>query len=122
MKILLIDDDEVTGHSIAYFLRKKEYEVITCFDGSEGLKAITTEKPDLIITDMMMPHVTGFDILKKAKNEVDFPVAVFLVTGFDQPELVKMALDMGADDFAIKPINLSELSLRVQRLERMMVK
>lgn len=118
MKIILIDDDEITASSIAYFLRKKGHEVTTYSDGNEGAKALLSSPPDLVITDMMMPHITGFDILKKAKNELPKPIMVFLITGFDQPELVKMALDMGVDDFAIKPINLSELSLRVQRLER----
>lgn len=122
MKIVLIDDDEIILRTMVFYLEKHGYNVTGTTDGAEARRLLLQENPDLLITDMMMPKVSGFDLIKIAKQEANPKVAVLLMTGFDQPELIKTAFDMGIEDFAIKPVNMSELSLRIQRIERILGK
>lgn len=115
MKVLVAEDDMIMLKTIEVRLRKDGYDVITAQDGKEALRKIEQLAPDLIITDIMMPFLSGLEIVGavKKKGGKDTPIIVLSTLG--QEEVVLDAFKLGADDFITKPFSPKELSMRVQR-------
>ena len=117
MNILVIDDEQLTLTAIENQLRMDSHNVKTCNDGLEAVKSIQSDKFDLIISDIAMPHVNGLEVLNYSKSNLDSMTPVMLISGLDQKELIDTAISLGADDFIVKPLNLEELAIRVKRFE-----
>lgn len=115
MKILVVDDEEMSIKLIEIQLKKDNHEVISTTDGREAVEMIKTEKPDLVISDIMMPFMSGLELLEiiKAENK---KIPVILISALDDVEVVQTAIGMGADDFIIKPVKVDELTLRIHRV------
>lgn len=116
MKILVAEDEPVMLMAIAGRLKKDGYEVTSTRDGSEALKMLELNPPDLIITDILMPHTSGLEVISIAKAKAGKSIPVIVLSGLGQEETVMEAFQLGADDFLTKPFNPTELSLRVKRL------
>jgi DNA-binding response OmpR family regulator len=115
MKILVAEDEPIMLKTIALRLRKDGHEVITTDNGREAMEQIDLQKPDLIITDIMMPYSSGLEIVGKVKsNNLKIPVIVLSAMG--QENVVLEAFNLGADDYITKPFSPNELSMRVKRL------
>jgi adenylate cyclase len=117
-KILVIDDVERNVKLLADVLTAKGYEVITGDSGAVALRRAREDKPDLLLLDVMMPGISGYEVCEKIRADPALRMLpVVLVTALDPSERVK-GLDCGADDFITKPINQQELLARVRSLLR----
>ncbi|MCH8904106.1 MAG: response regulator transcription factor [Bacteroidetes bacterium] len=116
MKILLVDDEQMMIDAIEFQLNKDSYEVVTSMDGYDAMKILEKESFDLVISDIAMPFLTGMELLNHIKANVSPKIPVILISALDNPEVILTAMDLGADDFITKPINMDELSLRVKKI------
>lgn len=114
MKILVFDDDSIIITAIKTFLGFHGYEVRAETDSQDALKIIDEFQPDLVISDLMMPYVSGTEILEYIKNKKDVYIPVILISALDQQEVILMAFEQGADDFVNKPLDPAELLVRIK--------
>ena len=117
MKILVVEDERDLNRIITKHLKKNNYSVDSCFDGQEALDFISYSEYDLIITDIMMPNVDGYEFIDKLRaNKNDTPV--IMLTAKDTLEDKIMGLDSGTDDYIVKPFEFDELLARIRVLMR----
>lgn len=117
MKILVVEDERDLNRIITKHLKKNNYSVDSCFDGQEALDFISYSEYDLIITDIMMPNVDGYEFIDKLRaNKNNTPV--IMLTAKDTLEDKIMGLDSGADDYIVKPFEFDELLARIRVLMR----
>lgn len=114
-KILLIEDDILIQKTVGSKLRKEGFDVISCSDGKEGIDKITTELPDIVITDVMLPYVSGLEIVSAVKNIKDKDIRTIVLSTMGQEKIVEEAFELGADDYITKPFSLTELSIRIKK-------
>ncbi len=117
--ILAVDDSEDNLMIIKSYLSHVGYKVITASNGQEGLEAVQRELPDIILTDIMMPVMDGFEFtkrLKSSKETADIPI--IMITAQKEDESLNKGIDMGADEYIIKPFQLTHLQVRVRSMLR----
>ena len=112
MRILVVEDEETIADIIAAKLRHEKYEVDTCYDGEEGLYNALSNIYDLIVLDIMLPKVNGFQILKEVR-ENDIHSKVIILTAKSMLDDKLKGFDIGADDYVTKPFHIEELIARV---------
>lgn len=115
MKILIVEDDKIVRTALEFCLKKGKHQVSIATDGSDALKKIETEVPDLIITDIMMPYISGLELVKLVKKKYKDDIKIIVLSTLDEEDVVLEAFSEGVDDFLTKPFNPDELSLRLQR-------
>ena len=115
MKILVAEDDPLMLALIKHRLTTDNYTISAHLDPREALQAIETFKPDLIITDIVMPFTSGLELISIVRSS-NTKVPILVLSAMDQEETVLEALSLGANDFITKPFNDTELSTRVKRL------
>ena len=115
MKVLIVDDEEMAIKLVEHQLKLDGFDIITTTDGREAMELIKSEEPDLVISDIMMPFMSGLELLELIKSEKK-KTPVILISALDDVEVIQTAIGMGADDFVIKPVNMDELTLRVKRV------
>ncbi|MCJ2048871.1 response regulator transcription factor [Methylobacterium sp. J-070] len=115
--IVVADDDTITRSIINLKLKSRGYDVITASDGSDALRAIQAEAPDLVVLDAMMPGIDGFELLRqiKATPETAGTLVVMLTSRKLEQDIVG-ALNAGASDYLVKPFIPEELAARISRL------
>ena len=111
-KILVIDDEKAIVDILKFNLQREGYDVITAFNGEEGLQIFEKEKPDLVLLDIMMPKVDGLQVCKIIRNKYDTPI-IMLTARAEEVDKV-LGLELGADDFVTKPFSIRELMARVK--------
>lgn len=111
-KILVVDDEKSISKIIAYNLQKEGYEVICADDGEAGLELALNEKPDLILLDIMMPKMDGYEVCRKVRQVSNVPI-IMLTARADEVDKVN-GLEIGADDYVTKPFGNRELIARVK--------
>lgn len=111
-KILVIDDEEPTVQLIAMLLERRGFEVIKAYRAEEGLRKAYRHQPELVLLDIMMPDMDGWDVCKRLREMSDVPI-IFLTARSDVKDVVK-GLEMGADDYVVKPYDNDELVARVR--------
>lgn len=117
MKILLIEDEKRMAEAVAELLNQEDYQVDVKYDGTSGLEAVLTDNYSIIICDVMLPGLNGFEIVREARiNNVKTPI-IMLTAKSDISDKV-MGLDSGADDYLTKPFEVEELLARVRALLR----
>ena len=118
-RILVVDDEPDITALVAYHLARAGYRVSTAANGTEALKLARTERPDLIILDLMLPGVSGYDVLAELRRlDETRDVGVILLTARREEVDRIRGLTLGADDYLTKPFSPAELSLRVAALLR----
>ena len=115
-KILVVDDDKNINILIQSLLKNENYEVIVAFDGVEALKKIDCEKVDMLITDVMMPTMDGWELCEEVRSFSNMPILMLTVLG-ETTQKVK-GFGIGADDYLTKPFEPMELIARVKALLR----
>ena len=115
-KILIIDDEQDFLDLVSERLKLEGYDVITAFDGENGLQKAKTWHPDLIICDVKMPKKDGFEVLKNLRQETNIRVPFIMLTVVDDFEKIKEAYDEEADFYVTKPVELASLSKNIQIL------
>ena len=119
-RILVIDDEDAVTRVFQRLLRQEGYEVEVAHDGLSGLQAIEARPPDLVVLDVVIPGLNGFDLCRRLKqNQATRLLPVILVTGQDEREKRIEGADAGADDFLSKPVDSQELLARVRSLIRL---
>ncbi|HSI72811.1 MAG TPA: response regulator [Fimbriimonas sp.] len=116
-KILVCDDERHIVRLIQVNLERQGYQVVTAFDGKEGLEKVRSEKPNLLVLDVMMPYMDGFEVLKNLRREADTEdLPVIMLTAKAQDKDVFEGYHYGADMYLTKPFNPMELVTFVKRI------
>lgn len=117
--ILIVDDNPENLDILATRLRFRGYEVVTADNGEEALAKVREAPPDLVLLDVMMPDIDGYEVTRHIKSDPDLPfIPVILVTARDSTQDKVAGLDAGADDYLTKPLNFPELEARVRSMMR----
>ena len=111
--VLIVEDEKSIVDIIRFNLEKEGYAVLTAYDGEAGLAAAREKKPDLILLDVMLPKMIGFDVCRLLREEGDY-VPVLLLTAREEEADKVLGLEIGADDYITKPFSMRELMARVK--------
>ena len=114
--ILLVDDDAALLEVTSIVLASEGYRVLTAEDGVEALRILGREGLDLVVLDIMLPRMSGFEVLKKMREHSDVPVV--LLTAKSQSVDKVVGLELGADDYITKPFDTKELLARIKAILR----
>jgi len=118
-RVLIVDDNKENIDLIAYFLKPQNYELITAMDGVEALEKVESEKPDIILLDIMLPKMDGFQVCERLKkNKETRFIPIIMITALKELKDKIRSLEVGADDFISKPFENVELLTRVKSLLR----
>ncbi len=115
-KILVVDDTKNVQALLTDFLTGQDFEVLTASDGREALDIVHASRPDLILLDIMMPNMDGYQFIAHLRREADIPV--IMITAKQQEEDVIRGFDLGADDYITKPFRMRELLVRMRAVLR----
>ncbi len=118
MKIMLLEDDIILSEIIEEFLQGLQYSVTTVYDGIAAENLCFSQKFDLLLLDVNVPHVNGFEFLKNLREIGDKTPAIF-ITSLDGADDLKLGFDSGCDDYIKKPFELSELEIRINNIKRL---
>jgi CheY-like chemotaxis protein len=115
-KIMIVDDEPAVGRLLHYQLAGVGYDVVYVQDGLQALEQVLLERPDLILLDVMMPLVSGWDVCRQVRATVDVPV--IMLTGKSADADVVVGLEAGADDYVTKPFSAAQLRARIEAVLR----
>ena len=117
MKILLAEDEVDLNNVVTRYLKKNRYSVDSVLDGEEALDYLEYSEYDLVILDIMMPKVDGFEVIKKLRDKGNH-TSVLMLTARDSADDKVKGLDLGADDYIVKPFDFNELMARIRAVVR----
>lgn len=115
-KILVVDDEHKIVEIIKAYLEKDGYQVIAAYDGKSAINSVSAQKPDLIILDLMLPEISGWDVCRSIRKYSEVPI--IMLTARDEVTDKIVGLEMGADDYVTKPFDPKELVSRVRAVLR----
>jgi DNA-binding response OmpR family regulator len=116
MKILVIDDDEFILKILAMRLKKEGHVPIVASKAQDALKIIYKEEPDLIISDIMMPYMSGLELLNLVNVQLLRHIPIILMSALSNKEVIDTSLQLGAYDYIVKPLRMKELNSKIKRL------
>jgi two-component system alkaline phosphatase synthesis response regulator PhoP len=115
--ILVVDDNRENLELLEAYLEDIDCRTIPAYDGPEALEIVKNDKPDLILLDIMMPKMSGFEVCRRVKNDPETAnIPVIMVTALNEFGDMQRAVDCGTDDFVSKPVNKIELLTRVKTM------
>ena len=114
--VLIVEDEENILEAIRYNLEHEGYRVLAAQDGEEGLNLTRQDSPDLVLLDIMLPRLDGFELCRILRRESDIPILMLTAKGEEIDRVV--GLELGADDYVTKPFSMRELVVRVRNLLR----
>lgn len=114
-KVLIVDDEPNIVMALEYALKKKKYEVYIARDGDEAIEIVSKEDPAILLLDIMMPKVDGYEVLSAVKKQKRGTKVIF-ISAKNKPGDVQKGLDMGADAYLTKPFSIKKLILQVEEL------
>jgi len=116
-RILVVEDDTSILRGLVDNLEYESYEVITATDGEAGYRLIQEKEPDLVILDLMLPKLSGYELCRKVRDEgVNTPILMLTARGEEADQV--LGLDLGADDYVTKPFSIRELLARIRAILR----
>ena len=116
-RILVVDDEIYIVHILEFTLTMEGYEVLTAADGEEALRRIEQDRPDLIVLDIMMPKMDGYEVLRRIRTDEEFKsLPVILLSAKGRPIDRETGLEIGADDYIVKPFSPRRLLEKIQDL------
>jgi two-component system alkaline phosphatase synthesis response regulator PhoP len=115
--ILVVDDDQQNVELVQAYLEDLACETVAAHDGREALETVAARKPDLILLDVMMPKMSGFEVCRRLKDDPDTNhIPIIMVTALNEFGDIERGIDSGTDDFVSKPINKLELLTRIRTM------
>ena len=115
-KILVVDDEPTLVATVKYNLEREGYQVVTAADGESGVEVARAERPDLVVLDLMLPGLDGFEVCRILRREMTAPILMLTAKTEEVDKVV--GLELGADDYVTKPFSMRELLARVRALLR----
>ena len=115
-KVLIVDDDRELGEMLKEFLAPDHFDVSVCLSGEDGLRAVQNDDFELLILDIMLPGMSGIDVLREIRQSSDIPIIMLTAKGDDVDRI--LGLEFGADDYLSKPFNPRELLARIKAIMR----
>ncbi|MCR5237165.1 MAG: response regulator transcription factor [Lachnospiraceae bacterium] len=116
MKVLVVDDEKLIVKGLKFSLEQDGYEVDCAYDGEEALEMARSSEYDIILLDIMLPKLTGFEVCQQLRETSDVPVIMLTAKGDDMDKI--LGLDYGADDYITKPFNVLEVKARMKAILR----
>ncbi len=116
IEVLLVDDDPDLAVMLRTLLRGQDFQIKAVYHGEDGIQACKTAAPDVVILDLLMPEMDGWEVCRRIRDFSDVPILILSALG--APGSVARALDAGADDYLIKPVHASLLASRLRTLVR----
>ena len=116
MKILICEDEEIMLTALEFRLRKQGFTVVKAEDGKQALAKFQEETPDLVIADIMMPHISGLELIQIIRTDHKSKVPVIVISALEYDDIVLQAFKLGATDFITKPFKPYELILRIRKI------
>jgi len=117
MKILVVDDSTVNNILLQDFLEKNGFDVLTALNGYEALEIIENQSPDLVLLDLMMPGLSGFDVLKLMQRK-KLMVPTIVVSAYNEITKIKMVKKLGASNYLRKPIDFNHLLNAIEKINQ----
>ena len=119
LKVLVVDDEEEVRNSVSEFLESQGYDAVEVADGEEALAKCFTEKPDLLLLDLRLPRVDGYQVCQTLKgNPITSVIPIIIITALNSTSQKIKGIEYGADDYIEKPFDLEELSARIKMVLR----
>ena len=115
-KVLVVDDDTLLVRLIEHNLSQVEVKILKAYSGYEGISVVRTQQPDLVILDIVLPDIDGWEVLQRIRQISKVPILMLTIK--ENEEDIVRALDNGADDYCTKPVGMQELIARVQAIFR----
>lgn len=116
-RVLIADDNEPNRELLEAYLAGLDCEIATAIDGADTLEKVASFKPDIILLDVMMPRLSGFEVCQRIKGDpATSPIMVLMVTALGELGDIERAVEAGTDDFLSKPVNRVELLKRVENM------
>ncbi|MGM0688823.1 MAG: response regulator [Bacillota bacterium] len=114
--VLVVDDEKTLVKALAFNLEKEGFRVETAYDGEEALEKVFELKPDIVVLDLMLPVVDGFEVCRRIRKKLDVPIIMLTARSEDIDKV--LGLELGADDYLTKPFNSRELVARIKAILR----
>ncbi len=114
--ILIVDDEKTLVKALTFNLEKEGFQVESAYDGEEALQKIFSLKPDVVVLDLMLPEVDGFEVCRRVRKKLDVPIIMLTARSEDIDKV--LGLELGADDYLTKPFNSRELVARIKAILR----
>ncbi len=119
-KILIVDDDETIRHSFSEFLKNPDYNIETAGNGNEAVEKVNKAPYDLILMDLVMPEMDGFEATRRIREMKRWPyIPIVITSGLEDPKDIEKALELGADEYVVKPVGIASLQARVRAMLRL---
>jgi len=119
LRVLAVDDNRTNLHILSVFLKKLGHEVILAENGQDALERFADQKPDIILLDIMMPILDGFEVARRIKAEcADYWVPIIFLSALNRDENLVEGLEAGGDDYLTKPINFVVLEAKMRSMQR----
>lgn len=116
MKILICEDEEIMLTALEFRLKRQGFEVIIAENGKQALEKIKIDQPDLVVADIMMPFVSGLELINFIRKDLGSTLPVIVISALEHDETVLEAFRLGASDFITKPFKPNELILRIKKI------
>lgn len=118
-RVLVVDDDEQNVELLEAYLSEAGYQVLSALDGASAIEKVAAEEPDIILLDIMMPDISGYEVCRRLKGDPNTAgIPVLMVTALGALADIEKGIEAGTDDFLTKPVNRLELLARVRSLMR----
>ncbi len=114
--VLVVDDEKTLVKALSFNLEKEGFRVEQAYDGEEALNKVFEIKPDIVVLDLMLPEVDGFEVCRRIRKKLDVPIIMLTARGEDIDKV--LGLELGADDYLTKPFNSRELVARIKAILR----
>jgi len=115
IKVLAIDDENDVLLIVSASIKSEGYDVVTASDGMEGLRKAKEEKPDVILLDLMMPQMDGFEVLEKLREQPEtMDIPVVMLTGLSDREKIREAIEKGTQYYVVKPFEIHDLLSKIK--------
>lgn len=114
--ILICDDDPVVHESLGLYLQNEHFSYSDAYDGREALEKVASDKPDLILVDVMMPELTGLEVCREVRKTLSTPIIILTAKGEEIDRV--LGLELGADDYIVKPFSPREVIARIKAVLR----
>lgn len=115
-RILLVEDERILAKALKFNLEKEGFCVVVASDGEEALALVSGDEPDLILLDLMLPKIDGYEVCRRIRRDSDLPIIMLTALGEDTDKI--SGLELGADDYLTKPFNTRELVARIRAVLR----